>query len=214
MISRRKLLTIATPFIVLPKTVLARPGPDSNYNKNIVSGGTITTVFSIPSFSGDSQIAPGYSVRVVNAVGFASGPLGKVRVTLKTGSSASPGTAGITCDHVSIGVWSGSAGDTLAIPAELFFSGFAHGCQINTASATGTSDFTTSLTWLSTDSLVVIMDQGSVEAIDGAPTGSATVGTIGNWFFKAATASWNSTSSTGFTNVGPGPYGVMTIETQ
>jgi len=180
---------------------------------NMTGSGTPVTAYANPTIaSNDGGIAASISIRIGAAVAVASGPLGQVRVTLKTGNNASPGVQGITCDHVSIGVSTGTMPNTVATPVELTFGG-SSGCTIDTASAQQTSDWA-NLSFLSTDTLVVICDQGAAEIWIAANGGTATIGSFAAVWFKSATASWNVAAPAAFTNLGVLSEAIVSIETR
>jgi len=179
------------------------------------SGSGPTTVYNNPTIAGtDGGITTGISMRIGVAVGFASGSGGQVRVTLKTASNASSGVQGIKCDHVSVGV-AATAPNTAATPVEVKFGGVS-GVTLDTAGASATSDFSavSSISWLNTDTLVVVCDQNTGETWIASSGGTATVGAFGPVFWKAATTSWNVATVSGFNALGSIGDAVVSVETQ
>jgi hypothetical protein len=178
----------------------------------------ITTVFANNTLSGDNTIGPSVSVRIGVGVGFASGPLGKVRVTIKAGASSAVNVQGLDCDHLSIGVSTGTLPDTVATPKELTgFNGvpLSSGCSLHTPNATATSDWV-NLSFLSTDTLVIIFDQGTASNFDAAQNGGASVGSFAAVWYHLATSASYLTASTGgtFTNAGTFGYAIVSVETE
>jgi hypothetical protein len=173
------------------------------------AAGGLTTVFANGTLSGDNTTAASSGYRI--AVAPVSGGSGQVRVTLQAGAGAVLNVQGIVCDHVSIGV-AATAPNTAATPVELKFGGVS-GVKLDTANATGTSDFST-LSFLSTDTLIIVCDQGAAEGWDAAQNGTATIGGVGNVYFKASTASWNQATVTGFSNFGAFGFAIAKVEVQ
>jgi hypothetical protein len=168
-----------------------------------------TAVYANSTLSGDNTTPASVSWRIGVAVGFAS--QNQVRVTLKAGAGAALGVSGIVCDHVAIGVIS-SGTATTATPVELKFGGLS-GCKIDTANAAVTSDWA-ALSFLSTDTLCVILDQGSAEGFDASQNGTATVGAFGNNYLSNPGASYNQSAPAGFSNLGAFGIAVASIETK
>lgn len=117
-----------------------------------------------------------------------SGGGNQARVRFQAGPS---GPFVIANAAIGIKAAAGNAWDTVAVPVELLFSG-ASGCSI-TAGQMLTSDWA-DLTFLSTDTLIVVIDYaasgGYLEAVQ-SPASHA--------FYKAATDSYNVAAPAGFT---------------
>lgn len=159
-----------------------------------------TTIYSA-TLNNNSPGWQGYSMRLkLNSTGIAS--LGQVRVTF-TASTA----AGMTVDTAAVAVVGGATfPNTAATPTQLFFSG-APGFTIS-AGTTITSDWV-NFTASGSDEFVVVTDfnAGTASAARSLVTGSA------DYQFKAASASYNSSTVTGYTDGGATTYTSL-IETQ
>ena len=113
----------------------------------------------------------------------------QVRVTYHANSTLTTAVA-----NCSVGILTGGAADTASTPVELLFSG-SHGFSIS-ANSTITSDWANLTGFTQTDSLVCICDFGASNANDRRDPGISG----SNCYTKSATASYNSTSSTGFSS--------------
>jgi hypothetical protein len=209
----RKLLTL---LIALASIIFAVCSPASAQmtmmgvsNGPSSGGGGPATVFANSTLSTDNTSGGSSGYRI--AVAPATGGSGQVRVTLQAGAGAVLNVQGVVCDHVSIGV-AATAPNTAATPVELKFGGVS-GVKLDTPNAQGTSDFST-LSFLSTDTLIIICDQTAGESWDAAQNGTATVGAFGGVYFKASTASWNQATVTGFTPFGAFGLAIAKIEVQ
>jgi hypothetical protein len=131
--------------------------------------------------------------------------LGQVRVTFV----ASNATSGFQLDHASIAIrGSATKPNTQNVPTELLFAGVS-GFTL-TVSQTIVSDWLT-FSALSTDILAIVMDYHAASClvrIDAAPSAGTNV------WYKAASASYNLASVSGFTDYGTRLEAVTLIETQ
>ena len=160
---------------------------------------TPTTVYSTSLGTNNSGNA-GYSFR--KAIAPSAGG-SQVRVTFMAASSG----ANFKTDHCAIAVkGSATLPSTQAAPTELLFSGAA-GFNIAPGN-TIVSDWLT-FPFSVSDILVVVMDFAASGGGDTSYNGSGSNST----YYKAATASYNTASVSGFTTYGAAPeFGVSKIE--
>lgn len=123
----------------------------------------------------------------------------QVRVTF-----AASGSASTVIDNASVGIRDGSTGNTTATPVELLFSG-ASGVTI-TAGNSIVSDWA-SLSFLSSDDLIVVIDYGSSGGAD-LFTNSRSPGS----YFKLSADSYNVASPAGFSFSANTSTGMTKIE--
>lgn len=158
----------------------------------------MATIFTRTVTSADSG-NEGISFR--NVVPITAGALGQVRVTFKAPA------AGTKVDHASIGISTGSVGNTTATPVELTFSG-AHGFTLG-ANASIVSDWVNLSGFTSSDLLVVIFDQNA--ATGGNEATEADTCTV---FFYVASATYATATPATASGSILAVYGFTTIETQ
>lgn len=167
--------------------------PQSGYG----DGSVITSIFS-GALSADDSGDASFTIRTECILTDGGGR--RIRATFTASTTAAYG-----CDHVSIGISKGSAGDTVGIPTELFFkgtSGFA--LSTNTSITSDWLNFSCS----ASDILTVIQD---INATQGNPRS----GTNGHTYYKASTASYNLATVAGLTDGGAGfNLGLSSIEVQ
>lgn len=171
----------------------------------------VATVFTAnPALNAD-DVNNRTSFRVVCTLAAASN--GSLQVTIQPGS-----TNDLTISNASIGKWSGSGANTTATPLELKFGGASGFTAATTAKLSDLLDHTVAtngangFSLASGDKVVVIYDivnQGTAHAsqrFNGSATNADT-------FYKVPGTSWNSNSSTGFTQLTGYNYAVAKVET-
>lgn len=158
-----------------------------------------TTVYS-DSLPSNNTGNAGYSFR--KAITPAAGG-SNVRITFKAASSG----ANFKTDHCSIAVkGSATLPDTQAIPTELLFGGLA---GFNIAPGNTIASDWLSFSFTGSDILVVVMDFASSGGGDCGYNSSGSNST----YYKAATASYNTASVSGYTTYGAAPeFGVSKVE--
>lgn len=134
--------------------------------------------------------------------------LGQVRVTFQAGTSA-----GLKATHCSIAVvGAATIPNTTLTPTELLFSGVS-GFNLATSGQI-TSDWV-NFSCLSTDTLIVCIDEdssGNGDGGDGALQGTVTGA---QWWAKPSSSSYNQATVSGFSQIGTlNLYVVNLIETQ
>lgn len=175
-----------------PITVFTATFPGIFYRRG---PGDPVTAYTSTGLDSNGGGAAGASFRMVSAT-LSTGGL-QIRISV-TADTASTGTVA----NFGIGVLS-SGGATVATPVELLVGG-AHGKVISAG-----VDFTTDwadLVTTSSDKIVAIADQTSGSMRYGALMGNFTAA-----YFKLLTASYNSSSDSGFTS-GANPYFLKSVE--
>lgn len=170
-----------------------------------------TTVFSV-ALGGSNTGNGGTSWR--NFVTVTGGSLGQVQVSFLSGT----GGLGFKTDHCSIAVkGSATAPNVQSTPTELLFTtdpaggSGGHGFNATGVSQTVVSDWLT-FSFLSSDTLAVIVDINSSSSGDmGIVTGSP-AGVVSTWFNTAAT--YNQATVTGGTTLVGDDLSVLLIQTQ
>lgn len=171
----------------------------------------VATVFTAnPALNAD-DVNNQTSFRIVCTLAAASN--GSLQVTIQPGT-----TNNLTISHASIGKWSGSGANTTATPLELKYGGASGFSNATTAQLSDLLDHSvatngaTGFSLASGDKVVVIYDivnQGTSHAsqrYNGAATNADT-------FYKVPGTSWNSNSSTGFTQLTGYNFAVAKVET-
>lgn len=156
--------------------------------------GPPVSIYGPTAVAGDNGNTGGFSVRVLT--GSISGNYTQVRVSWKGGS-----VAGLIADHCSIGVHTAN-GDTAATPVETLFGGVSG--FTGSVGGTNVSDWT-NFTVANGDVLVCILDQN-------AAANNLSTAAVASSYTKAATASYNSTSASGFTSAPGDIYGLYLVE--
>lgn len=166
-------------------------------------GSIIATAFTV-ALGSDNSGDNGFTYRQETPVALV--PAGRrVRVTFQASS-----VAAFVTDHCSIGISAGS-GATVGTPTELFFGG-KPGFSL-AAGGSITSDWVNFGQFGISDKLLVIMDinsgagNGNARALVGSATGST-------FYFKAATASYNSATVASLSTNANEADGVNLIEIQ